>query len=313
MFHISYRDEAQQKRQMMERMTRDEILVKMGELEAQKRVLLALQAQEPSPQLISEFAALESSLSTSNSELNKFANETERLRQKCLISRIRAKASGTTPQSTPDCDKYAEYSGKALDTVSGNTELYACVQDIGFQVDGYEKTREALNETVKEINDHLNELSRRLATTDVKFSHLAREAQHAADTQDQLDSKWLTFYFDSEKAKVEQKSSYQRKTSSIAASGGASGGFWSVKASFSHSRSKTESSFERSMNSAKYSISGELLRVTVQRPWFRPSLFKSKQFQIRVSSYNMTHYTITCIYIFLCFSLIQQLVFLLVH
>jgi hypothetical protein len=35
------------------------------------------------------------------------------------------------------------------------------------------------------------------------------------------------------------------------------------------------------MSSAEVLVSGELLRVTVQRPWFRPSLFKSPQFQIR--------------------------------
>lgn len=255
--------------------------MRIGELEAQKRVLLALQAEKPSAELIKEFTALQSSLATSNTALTKYASMTEDLRQKCLISRIRAKASNTN-LATDDCAKYGEASGNAVDTVAGNTELYACVRDLDFQVNSFQQARDALNATASLIEKQIQELQQRLGTKDIKFSHLARDAQHAADTQSELDSKWLSFTFDSAREKTRSKSTYSRKTSQVAASGSASGFFWRAKASFSYSRSKTEASFEASMNSAKTLVSGQLLRVTVQRPWFRPSLFKSKQFQIRV-------------------------------
>ena len=265
--------------------TRDEILVKIGELEAQKRVLIALQAEEPSAELISEFAALQASLSNANTALTEYADNTEMLRQKCLISRIRAKANNST-LSTTDCERYAQATGNAGDAVAANTELYACVQDLDYQINSFELAREALNNTAQQIDEQINVLKQRLATTDVKFSHLARDAQHAADTQDQLDTKWLTFAFDSSRETQSSFSSYSARASRIAASGGASGGFWRAKASFSRSSSRSESRFEAAMNSAKAQVSGELLRVTVQRPWFRPSLFKSKQFQIRVSLFT---------------------------
>ena len=262
--------------------SRDEILVMIGEMEAQKRVLIALQAEEPSTELITEFAALQASLESSNTALTTFADNTEKLRQKCLISRIRAKATNSN-LATNDCEMYAQASGNAGDTVAANTELYACVQDLDYQINSFELAREALNETALKIDEQINVLKQRLATADVKFSHLARDAQHAADTQDQLDSKWLSFAFDSSRETQSSFSSFSAKTSRVAASGGASGLFWRAKASFSRSSSRTESRFEAAMNSAKSLVSGELLRVTVQRPWFRPSLFKSKQFQIRVS------------------------------
>lgn len=294
----------------MEMESRDEILVKIGELEAQKRVLIALQAGEPSADLIAEFQALQNSLSTSNTALTDFANNTESLRQKCLISRIQAKASNTTLDTT-DCELYAQASGSAGDTVAANTELYACVEDLDYQINSFELGREALNETAVQIEQQITALKQRLATTDVKFSHLARDAQHAADTQDQLDSKWLAFSFDSSRQTASSFSSYAARSSQIAASGGASGLFWRAKASFSYSRSSSESSFEASMNSAKTVVSGELLRVTVQRPWFRPSIFKSKQFQIRVCSCMHQHFRIISASFF-TFSLMIQLVFLLV-
>jgi hypothetical protein len=274
-----HRDEAQQRRQSLERESRDEILVKVGELEAQKRVLIALQAGEPSKELVNEFKALKASLSQSNTELAQFANTTETLRQKCLISRIRAKA--TNSSNNEDCSKYAEQSSSASDEVDSNTELFACVQDLDFQINSFNRSREALNQTAVEIENQIEALKDRLARADVKFSHLARDAQHAADTQDQLDSKWLSFSFNSKTYQRSSESTSSQTSSRIAASFGASGGFWSAGASYSRSKSRSESQFQASMNSAETVVSGELLRVTIQRPWFRPSLFKSTQFQIR--------------------------------
>ena len=264
----------------MERESRDEILVKIGELEAQKRVLIALQAGEPSKQLVAEFKALKESLTQSNTELTQFANITETLRQKCLISRIRAKATNSTENE--DCSNYADQSSSASEEVNSNTELFACVQDLDFQINSFNRSREALNQTAAEIENQIEELKGRLARADVKFSHLARDAQHAADTQDQLDSKWLSFSFNSKTYERSSESSHSQTSSRIAASFGASGFFWSARASYSHSKSRSESRFQASMNSAETVVSGELLRVTIQRPWFRPSLFKSTQFQIRV-------------------------------
>ena len=264
----------------MERESRDEILVKIGELEAQKTILIALQAGEPTPELVREFTALKASLKNSDSELDRFAANAENLRQQCLISRIQAKASGVN--RTNDCADYAQTAESAADTVSANTELFACVSDLDFQINSFAEARDALNATAVQIENQIEALKQRLGTTDIKFSHLARDAQHAADNQDQLDSKWLSFQFNSKKATQSSFSSHSRKSSSVAASFGASGLFWSASASYSHSSSRSESQFEASMNSAETLVAGQLLRVTVQRPWFRPSLFKSKQFQIRV-------------------------------
>ena len=282
--YLSYRDEAQQKRQEIQMESRDEILVKIGDLEGRKKILLALQTEEPSAELSKEFSVLEASLDISNARLSKFANDTEELRQKCLISRIRAKHTNSSLE-TKDCQQYASATGEAFDTVSDNTELYASVHDIDYQVNSYQLTREALNETAIAIDDEIKALKQRLAKTDIKFSHLARDAKHVADSQEQLDSKWLSFSFDSKKDTSSSFSAASAKSSHVAASFRASGTFWSARGSVSHSRSRKESSFSATMNSAHTLVSGQLLRVTIQRPWFRPSVFKSKQFQIKVLNY----------------------------
>ena len=275
-----YSDEAQQRRQSLERESRDEILVKMGELEAQKKVLIALQAGEPSEELKSEYRKLKNILATSNTALNNLATNTENYRQRCLISRIKAKANESF--DVTECDRYANSSSSAYESVESSTELFACVRDLDFQVNAFEQSREALNQTAQAIEQQIEALQQRLSTTDVKFSHLAREAQHAADSQDILDSQWLSFQFDSKRYKSSSSTSYSRTTSHFAASARGSYGLFSFSASYSSSRSRSDYSFQAAMNSAETVVGGELLRVTVQRPWFRPSLFKSNQFQIRV-------------------------------
>ena len=303
-----YRDEAEQKLQEEEMQSRDEILVKIGELEAQKRVMLALQAAKPSKRLIEKFRELDQSLATLNSNLSDFANTTENLRQQCLISRIQAKVNKTNGD-TSECEKYAEATGNAEDSVGSNTELFACVKDLDFQVNSFDKKQKALNETVTLINNQIAVLEERLALKGVKMSHLAREALHVADTQDQLDSNWLSFSFSSSHKAVE--TSQSNRQSSYSVSVDVSSRMYGVSSSYSSS--KSESSFSNRMNSADTLVEGQLLRVSIQRPWFRPSLFKSHQYEIRVCLLHvrMCVHACVCLCVTVCFTVTSTPPFLL--
>lgn len=242
-------------------------------------MLLALQSGEPSDKLIEEFNNLKQHLTSSNTALTTFANTTETHRQNCLISRIKAKANGNFDKT--ECVAYAESAANASDTIDSNTELFACVRDLEFQITNYNESREAINQVVQLLEEQISALQEKLATADIKFSHLARDAQHAADSQDQLDSKWLSFSFNSEHEKRSSTKKASRSSSSLSVGFSAGGGLWSVKGSYSRSTSRSESSFEASMNSANVLVSGQLLRVTIKRPWFRPSIFKNPQFHLR--------------------------------
>lgn len=271
------RDSAQQERvRQRESQSRDEIQAQIGDLQAKKQVLKALKnAASSSDDLRVVLDELKTNLTKSDTTLAEFASNTEQLRQSCLTSRIRAKATGKSVQ-TSECQQYEAMTGSASDKLAGNSDLFACVQDLDFQVNGVNQTKAALQVVIDEIDDKISELQLLLLRASTKFPSLAR---HAADSQDQLDSRWLRFSFDSKKkiASQDRRSSYFNTASSFSASGF----FWSVGASASYSTSRSQ--FRRSMNSAEVKIQGELLRVTIQRPWFRPSLFKSKQFQVRVS------------------------------
>ena len=259
-----------------ESLTRDELQARIGELEAKKQVLIALRdVSTSSSELKQELLQLQTKLTTSNKNLTDFAAETERLRQSCLTSRIRAKATGRRSLQTVECLEYESATGSAGDEIASNSDLYACVRDLDFQVNGVNKSKAAFQAVIDGMDEEIEELQLQLLRAGSKFPSLAR---HAADSQDQLDSRWLRFEFNSSKtiSNQDRRSSH----TSVAAGFKVNTGFWSAQASFSYSRSQSQ--FRASMNSADVNIQGELLRVIVQRPWFRPSLFKSTQFQIRV-------------------------------
>lgn len=271
------RDNAQQERvKEKEALTRDELQALIGELEAKKQVLIALRDVSGSSETLqAELTKLQKRLVTSNSNLTAYAEQTETLRQNCLVSRIRAKSVGENPKQTKECLAYEQNTGQASDEIIDNSDLFACVRDLDFQVNGINNTREAFQAVIDEIDDNIEDLQRYVLRAGSKFPSLAR---HAADSQDQLDSKWLRFEFDS-KQRIES-SDYRSSHTSVAAGFEVNALFWSAGGDFSYSHSDT--SFRQAMNSADVKIKGELLRVVVQRPWFRPSLFKSNQFQIRV-------------------------------
>ena len=281
LFFLFCRDEANADRvneKNKNRLSRDEIQAQIGVLTAKKKVLQALrEAVGESSDLQTALTALTQDLDSSNTNLTNYASRTETLRRQCLRSRIEAKAAdpSSATTATTECIEYEQATSGADDNIFGNSDIFACLEDLDFQVNSVNETRAALSAAIKSINDEIDSHQRDLLTTAVKFPELAR---HAADTQDQLDSRWLQFSFESTSTQFNSQSS--QKHYSVSAGFSASGGIWSVSGSFSHSRS--EQKVRTAMNSAELKIAGELLRVTVQRPWFRPSIFKSKQFQFRV-------------------------------
>lgn len=99
----------------------------------------------------------------------------------------------------------------------------------------------------------------------------AKETVSHQESQQDLDDSWMSFSFDSEKAKKSVDSD-SKTFKAAAAAFHASGLFWHADASASHSEASQD--FNSKMSQAHISISAKLLRVTVNRNWFRPSLFE---------------------------------------
>ena len=275
----TYRDAARQNRQA-ETLSRDQIQYKIGELESKKLVLQALKQANPSNELIQNLTALKRRLDSSNSGLSSSVMSTEQLRQRCLSSRIREKARNSTDTGpTQECKEYISAISAASEDLIGLSALDQCVRDLDFQINSTGLTHEALDGSISSIDEEIGVLKTRLLLASPKYPRLALQA---ASTQDQLDSRWLRFNFNSSSEYSEVNSASSSSYSSIAVRAKVRSFWGSARASYSRSSSRSESSFNRQINSASATVEGELLRVAVQRPWFRPSLFKSTQFKMRV-------------------------------
>lgn len=118
----------------------------------------------------------------------------------------------------------------------------------------------------------------------------------------------MSFSFDSEESKKSVDS--DSKVFKAAAAFHASGFFWHAGGSVSHS--DAEQDFNSKMSQADISVSAKLLWVTINRNWFRPSLFDScklgmvsfcKCRKISFLSKCMNNYDVTVNVIFLSYQI----------
>ena len=117
---------------------------------------------------------------------------------------------------------------------------------------------------IEHIDAVIEGYTKDFAKAGIRLSDLAQNAQGSIQ---QFDSQWIRFQFDSSK-----KLQNSDEALSFHASQTVRGSLWSVSAYAANQNFTVE------MNSAQVEIKGELLRVSIQRPWFRPLLFRNDQY-----------------------------------
>ena len=143
-------------------------------------------------------------------------------------------------------------------------------------------TTRATNQVLQTIDDELSDL-RALLTTATTTSSLASSLvnQNLIDPNDN----WLSFEYNSQSESDEslQRSQYSVYSSSVksyASSGsyswwGRTGSYSGSSSSTSSSGSSSEGSAFNSITKANITVRGKILKVSIQRPWFRPDIFKN--------------------------------------
>ena len=263
--HICYSDQANK----YSALSGDQIRLQIGRLKAKKVMLLALKSAagtiDPAAQKALDDA--KASTNTADKTLDETARKAEKNRQTCLAKRGCQMSGGAV-----ECGDFTNSSSDAFSTIDLNSQIYSCVESLSSQLNATLQ-QAYIDQIIANIDSSIEDYKKSLSTSGVPLSQLA---QHSADSKEQLDSQWLQFEFDSSKSSQQTDTSYSY--SSYSASASARGWFWSASASYSSSQAQQD--FRTQMNSAKVGIKGELLRVTIQRPWFRPSLFRSAQYQM---------------------------------
>lgn len=270
---ISFRDNT-------ESFSRDQFLVRIGNLLSKKGMLEAFKnASSTTVELEDAFSMLTNTLSESTEMLSNLSWRVEELRQCCYSSRVKSDrwsdAITPDPVSTAECEAYENGLSDVHLAILDHTELYACYGDVNYQVNGL---RNSYQKVIEQIDTEIKQLQEKVKVSAVKLTNLARQV--GSGNSGSAQSEWLPFQFDS-KSTTLNGIAFQY-FSSTAANYGANIALWSVKSSQTADSNGNEDRFRTAMNRARVKVKGELLRVSIHRPWFKPSLFKNKDFIIKV-------------------------------
>ena len=254
-------------------------MTRIGNLISKKQMLEALKnATHTTPELLAAFEILTTNLSTSNALLSNLSQRIETLRQSCYSSRLSKTklADGESDVTTPECVAYEDSLFEAKSAILNHAELYACHQDVDYQIN---QTRSSYQKLIEQVDTEISSLQLTLEHSAAKLASLARQVGEGSSLSS--DSHWLAFEFDSKTTSFAGVTIQQ--FASTAANYGANAALWSVKSSLAAGANGSEARLRRAMNRARVKVKGELLHVTINRPWFRPSLFENTDLMFRVS------------------------------
>ena len=200
-------------------------------------------------------------------------------RNACMSKRASNKTSTSTSTKKgkkDPCKTFQQEANSAVDATFQNAAASSEYFSASFllksnrQFQSFMDSRiDALERQISEINDQLEHLK----PNQVYLGEIAESPDLKAinDTGEQdLDSQWLKFDYSSDSTNIDT----EQETSSTTVSAGVSANF-GPKGSIGLNGhyGKGTSEMKNAFNSANLQASGELLRVFVKRPWFKPSLF----------------------------------------
>ena len=196
-------------------------------------------------------------------------------RNECMSNRAKNRTSTKKGKKDP-CNSFQQAANSAVDATFQNAAASSEYFSASFllksnkQFQSFMDSRiNALEKQISEINQQLEDLK----PNQVYLGEIAESPDLKAinDTGEQdLDSQWLKFDYSSDSTHIDT----EQETSSVAVAAGITADFGPKgNIGLNGHYGKGESEMKNAFNSANLQASGELLRVFVKRPWFKPSVF----------------------------------------
>ena len=183
-------------------------------------------------------------------------------------------------KSKDACDDFESQRGMTVDSLASESEAFSTYQYANYfdqskadYVRQLEKKRDDYQVRANHISAALGDTSPFLGGI-VDDSTLSVANVLDANT-DNSDDRWFQFEFDSQSHY--QDTQVSRQSESVSTQWKARAFFFSTSGSATKSNSKSH--FEQSVSNSSIRVKGELLRVTIKRPWFKPSLFENPELQ----------------------------------
>ena len=245
--------------------TPDQLNIKLGQLQAQRLFLQSIGSYKGGG------CSIEAEVSKSNASYSKTLDSLEQNSTNLMTRRCKCFVAGGDTKDQ-DC---AGFQG-ALDLSLENA------QQVAFQFQGNAAleamksgNEEAVNTMIEGLDRQIGELKKQLQSSGSVLSEVGEAADGITGGKAPT-GPWLYFNWTSEESKQKEESSQSSISSQTSASYNA--GLFSIGGSFGFSRS-TANSFS-SLKRNRVQVAGQIMRVSVQMPWFRPELFRNEQLKL---------------------------------
>ncbi len=224
--------------------------------------------------------ALNETVAAATSEQKNKTKEAMKARQECIGG-----------QKNNSCTKLKAATEEAVDASFTKAQVSSQYQSAAFTLNSEKKFNTFLNTRILSLQQELLELESELSRTEpylgpIADSHDFQDLNKLLnETEQNLDDEWLQFEYDSDSSHI--NTSQESNSLNVAAglSVGIPNGFG---LGLGVNVGKSDTDLEQAISSANVKVSGEILRVTVKRPWFKPSIFEDSTLSF-VSTLLMTY------------------------
>ena len=199
--------------------------------------------------------------------------------QKGVPTETKKKRAATDPTSDP-CEHLKQAAEGAVDATFQQAQASSELYSSSFLLNSNEKYESFMQSRITAIQRDIGEIEEQLNNLDkgqVYLGEIADSKEFKAlnqlgnQTVQDYDSEWLQFEYDYDSTHIDTS----QDSSSLGVSAGFGGGIKGASLDASAYYGKGTADLQQAVNSASLKASGELLRVSIKRPWFRPSLFEN--------------------------------------
>ena len=238
-------------------------------------------------------------LSTLTANLNRTSHERDEKAKNatasmmdCVTENVNSNSTQSTvptDSSTPSaCDNFKKANEDAVSATFEQAQVKMDLESASFLLNSNEQFNSFLGMRINNLKSEIQAIDDDLeSVTDPYLGGVADSSEFKNlnsilnETEQDLDDEWTGFEFDSDSSHVD--SDEETKSMNVAAGFGVSGKGFGVQASANYAKGTTD--MKKALNSASLKVSGELLRVVIKRPWFRPSIFTDPSLSF-VSKHN---------------------------
>ena len=199
--------------------------------------------------------------------------------QKGVSNETKTKRATTNPPSDP-CKHLNEATEEAVDATFQQAQAISELYSSSFLLNSNEKYQSFMQSRIDALQREINEIETQLNDLNEGQVYLGKIAdskefkalnQLGNQTVQDFDSEWLQFEYDYDSTHIDTS----QDKSSFSVSAGLGVGIKGVSLDASAYYGKGTADLMQAVNSASLRASGELLRVSIKRPWFQPSLFEN--------------------------------------